>query len=86
MVERREFVGSVRKFIPLSALYDIVKDQYRAMIAGFKDEDVLVFGFLMVENLVDFESHGLARPHVGDLAEPAIYEVLISAGSKWGSM
>lgn len=51
------------------------------MIAGFKDEDVLVFGFLVVEDLVDFESHGLARPHVRDLAEPAIYEVLISLGS-----
>ena len=34
------------------------------MIAGLKDEDVLVFGFLVVEDLVDFEGHGLTRPHV----------------------
>jgi hypothetical protein len=26
-----------------------------------------------VDNLLDLEGHGLARPHVGDLAEPAIW-------------
>ncbi len=77
---KTRLVVGVRKFIPLCALYDIVKDQHCAMIAGFKDEDVLVFRFLVVKDLVDFESHGLARPHVGDLAEPAICEVLISSG------
>ena len=75
-------VEGVRKLVPLCALYDIVKDQYCAMIAGFKDEDVLILGFLVVEDLVDFESHGLTRPHVGDLAEPAIWQVLISSGSQ----
>ena len=26
----------------------------------------------MVEDLVDFECHGLPRPHLGDFAEPTI--------------
>lgn len=42
------------------------------MIAGFKNEHILVFGFLMVQDLVDFERHGLTGPHVGDFAKPAI--------------
>ena len=50
------------------------------MVAGLKEEDVLVLGFLVVEDLVDLESHGLARPHVRDLTEPAICEVLVSSG------
>ena len=45
------------------------------MIAGFKDENILIFGFLMVEDLIDFESHGLAGPHARNLAEPTICEV-----------
>ena len=64
--------GGVREFVPFGTLYDIVKDQYCAMIAGFKDEDVLKLGFLVVEDLIDFEGHGLARPHAGNLSEPAI--------------
>lgn len=48
------------------------------MITGFKDEDVLIFGFFVVEDLVDLEGHGLARPHVGDFTEPAICEALVS--------
>ena len=59
-----DLVGGARKLIPLCALYDIIKDQYCAMVAGFEDEDVLVFGFFVVEDLVDFERHSLARPHV----------------------
>lgn len=42
------------------------------MLAGFKDEDVLILGFLVVEDLVDFEGHGLAGPEVGVFGEPAI--------------
>lgn len=33
----------------------------------------------MVEDLVDFESHSLTRPHSGDFAEPAIYKSKASA-------
>ena len=64
--------GGVRKLIPLRALYDIVEYEHGAVVAGFEDEDVLVFRFLVVEDLIHFEGHSLARPHVGDLAEPAI--------------
>ena len=63
----------LRKFIPLCALNDVVEDEYCAMIARFKHEDVLIFRFLVMEDLVDFESHGLPGPHVGDLTEPAIW-------------
>ena len=65
-------MGSVRKFIPLGALYDVIEHKHGAMVAGFEDEDVLVFGLFVVEDLVHFESHGLAWPHVRDFAEPAI--------------
>ncbi len=42
------------------------------MLAGFEDEDVLILGFFVVEDLVDFEGHGLAGPEVGVFKEPAI--------------
>jgi hypothetical protein len=32
----------------------------------------LVFALLMVEDILNLESHSLAWPHIGDLAEPAI--------------
>ena len=56
--------GRLRKFIPLSALDDVVEHEDSAVVAGFEDEDVLVFRFFMVEDLVDSEGHGLAWPHV----------------------
>ena len=55
---------SVRKFVTLGALDDIVEHEYSAMVAGFKEEDVLIFGLFVMENLIHFEGHGLARPHV----------------------
>jgi hypothetical protein len=42
------------------------------MVAAFEDKDVLVFGLLMVQYLVDFQGHCLTRPHVGYLPKPAI--------------
>ena len=42
------------------------------MVAGLKNEYVLVLGFLVVEDLVDLEGHRLPWPHVGNLAKPAI--------------
>lgn len=63
---------ALRKFIALSALDDIVQHEHGAMIAGFKNEHILIFGFLVVQDLIDFERHGLTGPHVGDFAKPAI--------------
>lgn len=65
-------VDDIRELISLGTLNDIIQHQHRAVVTRFEDEDVLVFGFLVVEYLVDFEGHGLTGPHVGDLTEPAI--------------
>jgi len=71
-IEIPEFVTDVRELVPLRALYDVVQDQHGAIVARFEDEDVLVFALFVVEDLIDFESHGLAGPHVRNLAEPSI--------------
>jgi hypothetical protein len=63
----------VCKLVSLSALDDIVKNENGSVVGGLKDEDILVFALLVVEDLLDLEGHGLARPHVGDFAEPSIY-------------
>lgn len=42
------------------------------MVAALEDEDILIFGLLVVKDLVDLEGHGLARPHLGGFGEPAI--------------
>lgn len=63
-----------REFIALSALNDIVQDQDSAVVAALEDENVLVLRFLVVEDFLDLEGHGLAGPHVRGLGEPAIYE------------
>ena len=71
----------VCELIALSALDDVIEDEDGAIVGGFENEDVLVFGLLVVEDVLDFKSHGLARPHLGDLAEPAIWiEGYILAG------
>ena len=72
----------VGEFIALGALDHTVEDEYGAVIGGFKEEDVLVRGFLVVEDVVDAEGHGLAGPHCGDFAEPAICVVDIGGVSK----
>ncbi len=54
----------VREFITLGALNYIVKHKYCTVVAGFENEDVLVFGFFVVEDLVHFEGDCLARPKV----------------------
>lgn len=66
-------IGDLREFIALGALYHVVQHKHGAVIARFEDEDVLVLGFLVVKNLIHLEGHRLARPHIGDLAEPAIW-------------
>jgi hypothetical protein len=63
----------VCKLIALSALDDVVQDQDSAVVGRLEDEDVLVLALLVVKDVLDLEGHGLAGPHIGDLAEPAIY-------------
>jgi hypothetical protein len=64
----------VRKLIALGALNNVVEHQDGAVVGRLEDEDVLVLALLVVKDLVDLERHGLAGPHVGDLAEPAIWQ------------
>lgn len=63
----------VSKLISLGALNDIVQDQDGSVIAGFEDEDILILGFFVVDDVLDLESHRLAGPHLRNLAEPAIW-------------
>jgi hypothetical protein len=62
----------VRELVTLSALDDIVEDEDHAVVGRLEDENILVLGLLVVDDLVNLEGHGLTGPHVGDLAEPAI--------------
>ena len=62
----------LRELIALGALNDIVENKDGTVVGRFEDEDVLVLALLVVQDLLDLEGHGLAGPHVGDLAEPAI--------------
>jgi hypothetical protein len=38
----------IRKFVPLGTLDDVVKDQDHAMVAAFKDQDILILGLLVM--------------------------------------
>ena len=65
----------VCELVPLGALDGIIEDQDGTIVGGFEDQDVLVFAFLVVEDILDLECHSLTRPHVGNLVEPAIYKI-----------
>ena len=64
----------VGELVALGALDNVVEDEDHAVVGGLENEDILVEGLLVVDDLVDLEGHGLARPHVADLAEPACSE------------
>lgn len=38
----------IRKLVPLGALDDVVKDQDHAMVAAFKDQNILILGLLVM--------------------------------------
>ena len=71
----------VGELVALGALDNAVEDQHGAVVAALEDEDVLVVGFLVVQDLVHLEVHGLAGPHGRLFGEPAICAGL----SVWGS-
>jgi hypothetical protein len=50
----------VGELIALGALDDVVEDQNVAEVGGLEDEDVLVLGLLVDENLLNAEGHGMA--------------------------
>ncbi len=50
----------VRELIALGALDDIVQDQDVAVVGGLEDQDILIQALLVVQHLLDLESHGLA--------------------------
>ena len=67
--------GCAREFIPFGTLDYIVENENGAVVGGFEDQNVLVFGLFVVQDLVYFEGHGLPRPHVGDFTKPAILDL-----------
>ena len=62
----------VGELITLGALDNVVQDENGTVVAALEDEDILVLGLLVVDDLVDLEAHGLTGPHAGLLREPAI--------------
>ena len=54
--------SNVRELVLFSALNNVVKNKDGAMVGRFEDKYVLVLGLFVVDNLVDFERHCLARP------------------------
>lgn len=62
----------VGELIALGALDNVVQDENGTVVAALEDEDILVLGLLVVDDLVDLEAHSLTGPHAGLLREPAI--------------
>jgi hypothetical protein len=66
----------VCKLVSFGALDGIVENEYGAVVGGFEDQDILVFALLVVEDVLDLQSHCLTRPKVIDLAEPSVCDEL----------
>lgn len=64
----------VGELIALGALDNVVQDENGTVVTALEDEDILVLGLLVVNDLVDLKAHGLTGPHAGLLREPAIYK------------
>ena len=62
----------VGELITLGALDNVVQDKDTAVVGGLEDEDILVLGLLVVQDLLNLEVHGLTGPHAGLLGEPSI--------------
>lgn len=77
----------VGELIALSALDDVVQNENGAVVAALEDQNVLVLGLLVVEDLVDLEAHSLAGPHARLLGEPAIWKIggvsVVATNASW---
>ena len=62
----------VGELVTLNALNDVIQDQDVAVVGRLEDQDILVLALLVVKDLLNPERHGLARPHLRNLTEPAI--------------
>ena len=50
----------IGKLVALGALDDVVQNENVAVVGRLKNEDILILALLMVENLLDPQSHSLA--------------------------
>lgn len=50
----------VGELVILGALDDVVQDQDIAVLLRLEDQDILVLALLVVQHLLDLQSHGLA--------------------------
>ena len=66
------WIRDVRELVALSTLDDDIKNEHVSVRGGLEDEHVLIEGLFDVEDFVDLEGHGLARPLGRDLTEPTI--------------
>ena len=66
--------SGLRELIALSALDDVVENKDHTVVGRLEDQDILVLALLVMDDLLNLEGHGLARPHTRDLTEPAIYD------------
>lgn len=53
---------NIRELITFCALDDTIQDKDISVRLGLEDEDVLVERLFDVQDLADFQGHGLTRP------------------------
>jgi hypothetical protein len=61
-----------RELIPLHALNNTIKNQHIPISRPLEVKDILVFRFLDVQDVRNFEGHGLTRPLMVYFVEPAV--------------